>query len=213
MTMSRTKHKTGHNSGHDSSKGADKGKVKKPSNSNAETPKKSAKTPAIIQKKIVASERVLLALVDHRNGEDAVNKAAYYAGLHAKKNKERLALLYVREPAAMQLFGVSDVMRQESKEESAVQLTHLETQIQEWFGKKPLVASYVREGEVTAEVAQFITKNRFVSKLVVTSWQLDNIASGLYGYISGAKMKSARSVPVVIIPENLPLTQINEIYE
>ncbi len=173
---------------------------------------KKIKPASKTSKKIVAGERVFLVLVDNRSDKEMMNKAAYYAGLHARKNKERVALLYVREPATMQLFGVSDAVRQESKEESAIQLTHAEEKICEWFGKKQEVASYVREGEVSETVAQFITKNRFVSGLVVTNWQLDNIASGLYGYIAGTKMRSARPVPVVIIPEQVTIDQINEIY-
>ena len=175
--------------------------------------KQDEKNKPVASKKIVAGERVLVALVDHRTDNDNVNKAAYYAGLHAKKHKERVALLYVREDVtSMQLFGVSDVMRQESKEESHIQLTHAEQQMQEWFGKKTAVASYVREGDVSQAVTKFIEKNRFVSGLVVSNWQLDNIAKGLHGYISGTKMRHVRSVPVVIIPEDITLTQLDEVY-
>ena len=171
---------------------------------------KQAKTA---RKKIIAGERVLLVLVDHRADSQIVHKAVYYAGLHARARKQRMALLYIKEPMGMQLFGVSDVIKQESKEESIIQLTNVENQICEWFGKKQEVACYIREGEVSETIAEFITKNRFVSGLVVTNWQFSNIASGLQNYISGAKkMKSARQVPVMVVPEDATLAQIDEIY-
>ncbi len=173
----------------------------------------SSKQVRTARKKIAAGERVLLVLVDHRADSKIVHKAVYYAGLHARARKQRMALLYVKEPMGMQLFGVSDVIKQESKEESIVQLTNVENQIGEWFGAKQEVACYIREGEVSETISDFITKNRFVSGLVLTSWQFNNMVSGLQNYIAGAKkMKSARQVPVIIVPEDATLAQIDEIY-
>ncbi len=175
--------------------------------------KMADKNKPAVSKKIIAGERVLLALVDHRTDDEHINKAAYYAGLHAKKHKERVALLYVREDVtSMQLFGVSDVMRQESKEESHIQLTRAEENMLKWFGKKAEIASYVRDGDVSQAVIKFIDKNRFVSGLVVSNWQLENIAKGLHGYISGAKMRHVRPVPVVVVPEDITLSQLDEVY-
>ncbi len=169
-------------------------------------------TKSISGNRPVAGEKVLLVLVDNRES-DIVNKAAYYVAKHARKNNIRLALIYVREVAEMQLFGISDIMREESKAESTTQINLLKQDITRWVGNKQNIMSYVREGDVSEAVCHFIDKNRFVSGLVITSWQLDNVASGLYHYISAThKAKDIRRVPIMIIPEDIALEQLDDLF-
>ena len=155
-----------------------------------------------------AGERMLLVFIDNHQ-DTAENKAAYYALKMAKKDKSRVAFLYVREMADMQLFGLSDVIREENKIESNAQIKQLEENISSWGGKKDDFMNYVREGEISEAILEFINKNRFISGLALTDWQLTNSASGIYNYIANNK-KDIRRVPVTIIPSDINFKQIDE---
>ena len=89
----------------------------------------------LVASRPMAGERMLLVLIDNHQ-ETTENKAAYYAFKMAKKDKSRVAFLYVREMADMQLFGLSDVIREENKIESNAQIKQLEEDISSWGGKK-----------------------------------------------------------------------------
>ena len=162
----------------------------------------------LIANRPMAGERMPLVLIDNHQ-ETNENKAAYYAFKMAKKDKSRVAFLYVREMADMQLFGLSDVIREENKIESNAQIKQLEEDIADWGGKKNDFINYVREGEISEAMFEFINKNRFVSGLVLTDWQLTNSASGIYNYIANNK-KDIRRVPVTIIPSDINFKQIDE---
>lgn len=140
-------------------------------------------------------ERVFLVVVDE---SPEMHVAMKFACRRAARTGGRVAMLYVIEPAE---FGhwmkVSELMREEAREEAENLLHSLSENVKECSGKMPLF--YVREGLRSEAVLELVKEEQDISVLVLAAHPGSEGPGPLITSLT-SKHAGRLRVPITIVP-------------
>ena len=149
--------------------------------------------------------RVLLCVVDET---EEVNVALEFAALRAKRQKGRVALVYVIDPPTgyQHWATVADLMKEEARDEAEQKLQRAAAYVQRWSGSYPIF--YVREGPPAEEIVKLIQEEPDISILVLGAAVGPQGPGPLVSTLAG-KMVGRLRVPLVVVPGNLSDEQLD----
>ncbi len=152
------------------------------------------------------SGRVFLVVIDN---SPELRVAMRYACRRAKKTGGRVALLHVIDDEDIRQFiGVSEVMRQESRQEAEALVQKMATEVQKLSGAMPVL--YLREGNRRDELLKLIGEEPTISILVLGASTNPKGPGPLVSALTG-KFVSRLRIPVTIVPGNLSDEDIESI--
>ena len=135
--------------------------------------------------------------------------AARFAALRAFRSGGNVALIHVVEPPDFQHWSaVSNLMREETKQEADLLLDGVAEEVVKITGQKP--SFFIREGGIGDEIITKIKEDASINLLVVgaappyagkgllISWLAEQVAGQL-------------NIPLVIVPGDLTDEQLNEL--
>ncbi len=144
------------------------------------------------------AERIFLAVVDD---SPEFSSALRFAARRAKRTGGRVALLYVIEPGDFQHWlSVSELMREEARQEAEAILRRHAATCQELSGKMPIL--HIREGRPSDELLALLEEEPSISVLVLGANPGSKGPGPLVSYLVG-KAANRLSVPVTIVPGTL----------
>jgi nucleotide-binding universal stress UspA family protein len=153
-----------------------------------------------------SSGRVFLVVVDE---SPELGVALRYACLRAKKTGGRVALLYVIEPADFQQWmGVSELMRDEARQEAEQTLQKMAADVQKQSAAMPIL--FVRDGVRRDELLKLIDEEPTISILVLGAATGPRGPGPLVSALT-SKFVGKLRVPVTIVPGNLSFEDIDTI--
>lgn len=153
-----------------------------------------------------SSGRVFLVVVDE---SPELKVALRYACVRAKKTGGRVALLYVIEAADFQQWmGVSELMRDEARQEAEQALQKIAADVQKQSAAMPIL--YVREGARRDELLKLIDEEPTISILVLGAATGPRGPGPLVSALT-SKFVGTLRVPVTIVPGNLSLDDVDNV--
>ena len=155
-----------------------------PTTANAEPPKQSG--------------RIFLVVIDN---SPELRIAMRYACRRANRTGGRVALLHVVDDEDFRQFiGVSDVMRDESRQEAEALVQKMASEVQKLSGNMPVL--FLREGNRRDELLKLIAEEPTISILVLGASTSPKGPGPLVSALTG-KFVSRLRIPVTIVPGNL----------
>ena len=152
------------------------------------------------------SGRVFLVVIDN---SPELRVAMRYACRRANRTGGRVALLHVTDDEDFRQFiGVSEVMRQESRQEAEALVQKMAAEIQKLSGAMPVL--YFREGERREEVMKLIDEEPSVSVLILGAATGPKGPGPLVQALT-SKFVGKLRVPVTIVPGNLTAEDIDHV--
>lgn len=153
-----------------------------------------------------ASERVFLVVVDDT---EEMYAALRFACLRAKHTDGRVALLRVVEEADFHHWlGVSNIMKEEAREQAEQLLQRMATEVYEISGQMPEL--YVRDGDTRDQLLRLIDEERSISILVLAADTGPKGPGPLISALTGKDYRKLR-IPVTIVPGSLTDEDIRNI--
>ena len=153
-------------------------------------------------------ERYILVIAD--NSEE-MNIALQYACARSKKTGRKIIIATFIEPLdVLTTQGVTEIMKNEAREEAEKILHSAATIVKESTGIMPVL--YKREGEVIPELKRLIEEEENINVLVLAANTNENEKNP--GPIINAlvtKEISTLRVPVMIVPGNFSKDHISQI--
>jgi len=144
------------------------------------------------------SGRIFLVVIDN---SPELRVAMRYACRRAKRTGGRVALLHVVDNEDFRQFiGVSDVMRDESRQQAEALVQKTASEVQKLSGSMPVL--YLREGNRRDELLKLITEEPTISILVLGASTSPKGPGPLVSALTG-KFVSRLRIPVTIVPGNL----------
>ncbi len=151
-------------------------------------------------------ERIFLVVIDDT---PELKLALRYACRRAKRTGGRVAMLHVVDDADFRQFvGVSNVMREESRQQAEALVQKMAAEVQKLSGAMPVL--YLREGNRRDELLKLIEEEPTISILVLAASTNPKGPGPLVTALAG-KMISRLRVPITIVPGNLTDEQIENI--
>jgi hypothetical protein len=133
--------------------------------------------------------------------------ALRYACRKARLKGQPVEMLFVINPTDYNsIFAVSDVMRQERREEVEKILTKMSEEVQEWSGITPSLN--IREGSVADEIVSCIAQDNGIGMLFISSDPA--AASGGVKLVSSllSQLDEKLHLPMLVVPAHLTDQQI-----
>jgi len=153
-----------------------------------------------------SSGRVFLVVIDN---SPELRVAMRYACRRAAKTGGRVALLHVSDDEDIRQFiGVSEVMRQERRQEAEALVQKTASEVQKLSGAMPVL--YLREGNRRDELLKLIGEEPTISILVLGASTNPKGPGPLVSALTG-KFVSKLRIPVTIVPGNLSDQDIESI--
>ena len=144
------------------------------------------------------SGRIFLVVIDN---SPELRVAMRYACRRANRTGGRVALLHVVDDEDFRQFiGVSEVMRQESRQEAEALVQKMASEVQKLSGSMPVL--YLREGNRRDELLKLIAEEPTISILVLGASMNPKGPGPLITALTG-KFVSRLRIPVTIVPGNL----------
>jgi nucleotide-binding universal stress UspA family protein len=144
------------------------------------------------------SGRVFLVVIDN---SPELRVAMRYACRRANKTGGRVALLHVVDDEDIRQFiGVSEVMREESRQEAEALVQKMAAEVETLSGAMPVL--YLREGNRRDELLKLIGEEPTISILVLGASTSPKGPGPLVSALTG-KFVSKLRIPVTIVPGNL----------
>jgi nucleotide-binding universal stress UspA family protein len=144
------------------------------------------------------SGRIFLVVIDN---SPELRVAMRYACRRANRTGGRVALLHVVDDEDFRQFiGVSDVMREESRQEAETLVQKMASEVQKLSGAMPVL--YLREGNRRDELLKLIAEEPTISILVLGASTNPKGPGPLVAALTG-KFVSRLRIPVTIVPGNL----------
>ncbi len=163
--------------------------VANPGSSPAPTPEAAPPKP---------SGRIFLVVIDN---SPELGVAMRYACRRAWRTGGRVALLHVVDDEDFRQFiGVSEVMRDESRQEAEALVQKMASEVQKLSGAMPVL--YLREGNRRDELLKLIAEEPTISILVLGASTNPKGPGPLVSALTG-KFVSRLRIPVTIVPGNL----------
>jgi nucleotide-binding universal stress UspA family protein len=151
-------------------------------------------------------DRTFLVIVDE---SPELSVAIRYASRRAKATGGRVVLLYVQEPVEFQHWsGVSEIMRDEKRQEAEATLQRLSEIVNRISGQIPVVQ--LREGTRSEEVIKLLTEDKTISILVLAAGTGPEGPGPLVTYVTG-KGAGKIKVPITIVPGDLTDEQVDAV--
>jgi nucleotide-binding universal stress UspA family protein len=153
------------------------------------------------------SGRVFLVVIDN---SPELRVAMRYACRRANRSGGRVALLHVTDDEEFRQYlgGVSEVMRQESRQEAEALVQKMAAEVQRLSGAMPVL--YLREGNRRDELLQLIAEEPTISILILGASTSPKGPGPLVSALTG-KFVSRLRIPVTIVPGNLSDEDIESI--
>jgi nucleotide-binding universal stress UspA family protein len=152
------------------------------------------------------SGRVFLVVIDN---SPELRVAMRYACRRANRTGGRVALLHVTDDEEFRQFiGVSEVMRQESRQEAEALVQKMAAEVQKLSGAMPVL--YLREGNRRDELLNLIGEEPTISILILGASTSPKGPGPLVSALTG-KFVSRMRIPVTIVPGNLSDEDIESI--
>jgi nucleotide-binding universal stress UspA family protein len=159
------------------------------------SPSPGTNPPAELPK---TSGRTFLVVIDN---SPELRIAMRYACRRANRTGGRVALLHVVDDEDFRQFiGVSDVMREESRQEAEALVQKMASEVQKLSGAMPVL--YLREGNRRDELLKLIAEEPMISILVLGASTNPKGPGPLVSALTG-KFVSRLRIPVTIVPGNL----------
>ena len=144
------------------------------------------------------SGRIFLVVIDN---SPELRVAMRYACRRAYRTGGRVALLHVVDDEDFRQFiGVSEVMREESRQEAETLVQKMASEVQNLSGAMPVL--YLREGNRRDELLKLISEEPTISILVLGASMNPKGPGPLVSALTG-KFVSRLRIPVTIVPGNL----------
>jgi nucleotide-binding universal stress UspA family protein len=144
------------------------------------------------------SGRIFLVVIDN---SPELRVAMRYACRRAWRTGGRVALLHVVDNEDFRQFiGVSDVMREESRQEAEALVQKMASEVQKLSGAMPIL--FLREGNRRDELLKLIVEEPTISILVLGASTNPKGPGPLVSALTG-KFISRLRIPVTIVPGNL----------
>ena len=153
-----------------------------------------------------SSGRVFLVVIDT---SPELRVAMRYACRRANRTGGRVALLHVTDDEDFRQFiGVSEVMRQESRQEAEALVQKMAAEVQKLSGAMPVL--YLREGNRRDELLKLIGEEPTISILILGASTSPKGPGPLVSALTG-KFVSRLRIPVTIVPGNLSVEAVDRI--
>jgi nucleotide-binding universal stress UspA family protein len=164
------------------------------------TPGKSSEQPK------AGEQRVFLCVVDQ---SEEMKVALRFACRRALHTGGRVALLYVTEPAEGEwLRSVSELMREERRNEAELRLQELASVATALSGQMPML--HVREGEAREELLKLLDEEPSISILVLGADTGPKGPGPLVTALTGRYCSKLR-VPLTVVPGSLSEAAVDAI--
>jgi nucleotide-binding universal stress UspA family protein len=149
---------------------------------------------------------VFLVVVDET---PELRVALRYACRRAKRTGGRIAMLYVMEPPEPQQWsGISDLMREEARQQAEATVTIWADQALALTGQRPIL--HIREGDTREELLKLLSDDRSISVLVLGASTGPEGPGPLISALTG-KYATALRVPLAIVPGGLSEREIDAV--
>ena len=151
-------------------------------------------------------QRVFLCVVDQ---SEEMKIALRFACRRALHTGGRVAMLYVTEPVSGEwLQSVSELMREERRNEAEMRLQELATLAKTLSGQMPML--HVREGEAREELLKLLAEEPSISILVLGADPGPKGPGPLVTALTGRYGNKLR-VPLTIVPGSLSDAEVDAI--
>ena len=145
----------------------------------------------------MSDDRYILVIAD---GSKEMEVALQYACARAKKTNRKIIIATFIEPLdVLTTQGVTEIMKNEAREEADSKLQQASTIVKESTGIMPVL--YVREGEVIPELIKLIEEEENINVLVLAA-NVDEKGPGPIINSLVSKEYSRLRIPVMIVPGN-----------
>lgn len=156
----------------------------------------------------MSNDRYILVIAD---GSEEMNIALEYACARSKKTNRKIIIATFIEPLdVLTTQGVSEIMKNEAREEAEKLLQNAATIVKNSTGSMPIL--HTREGEVISELKKLIKEEKNINVLVLAA--NSNEKEKNPGPIINAlvtKEISSLLIPVMIVPGNFSKEYITQI--
>jgi nucleotide-binding universal stress UspA family protein len=150
--------------------------------------------------------RVFLVVIDET---EEMRLALRYAARRAHATGGRVDLLYVLEPPEFQQWSaISDLMKEEQREEAEKLLQAMSSRVYDIAGSFPVL--HLREGSRREELVKLLQEDPGISILVLGAGTGPEGPGPLVSHIVG-KLSGKLAVPITIVPGSLSEAQIDEL--
>jgi nucleotide-binding universal stress UspA family protein len=141
---------------------------------------------------------VFLVVVDETQ---ELRVALRYACRRAKRTGSRIAMLYVIDPPEpTQWSNISDLMREEAREQAEATLSTWADEVLKLTGQRPIL--HIREGDRREELLKLLASDPSISVLVLGAGTGPEGPGPLISALTGRYINALR-VPLAIVPGNL----------
>ena len=149
-------------------------------------------------------DRYILVIAD---GSKEMEVALQYACARAKKTNRKIIIATFIEPLdVLTTQGVTEIMKNEAREEAESKLQQASTIVKESTGIMPVL--HVREGEVIPELIKLIEEEENINVLVLAA-NVDEKGPGPIINSLVSKEYSRLRIPVMIVPGNFSIDHIS----
>ena len=156
----------------------------------------------------MSEDKYILVIAD---GSKEMNIALQYACARSKKTNRKIIIATFIEPLdVLTTQGVTEIMKNEAREEAEKQLQIAATIVQESTGIIPVL--HKREGELIQELKNLIEEEKNINILIVAA-NTNEKESGPGPIINSLVTKEITNlrIPVMIVPGNLSKEHISQI--
>jgi nucleotide-binding universal stress UspA family protein len=152
----------------------------------------------------MSDDRYILVIAD---GSKEMEVALQYACARAKKTNRKIIIATFIEPLdVLTTQGVTEIMKNEAREEAESKLQQASTIVKESTGIMPVL--HVREGEVIPELIKLIEEEENINVLVLAA-NVDEKGPGPIINSLVSKEYSRLRIPVMIVPGNFSIEHIS----
>ena len=152
----------------------------------------------------MGDDRYILVIAD---GSEEMEVALQYACARSKKTNRKIIIATFIEPIdVLTTQGVTEIMKNEAREEAESKLQHASTIVKESTGLMPVL--HVREGEVIQELIKLIEEEENINVLVLAA-NVDAKGPGPIINSLVSKEYSRLRIPVMIVPGNFSKEHIS----
>jgi len=153
-------------------------------------------------------ERYILVIADK---SDEMSIALEYACARSKKTGRKIIIATFIEPLdVLTTQGVTEIMKNEAREEAEKILHSAATMVKEVTGSMPIL--HIREGEIITELKKLIEEDEKINVLVLaaSSNEKERNPGPIINALVTKEISSLR-IPVMIVPGNFSKEHISQI--
>ena len=141
---------------------------------------------------------VFLVVVDETQ---ELRVALRYACRRAKRTGSRIAMLYVIDPPEpTQWSNISDLMREEAREQAEATVSSWADEVHKLTGQRPIL--YIREGDRREQLLKLLGEDPSISILVLGAGTGPEGPGPLISALTGRYISALR-VPLAIVPGDM----------